>query len=159
MSGLVPTPAPGSRSGVQEGNTEALAKAEQVRAAKEVRGMGQAIKALFQGEPSLAHLPGEYTDESGVQRMNRRSPKQPGDHPARRRATDPVRVTANHLEYEALDDPDARVPARPMPGPWDGVPAAVQTLRPLGRYDRVTDDAWRLVNAFCEARAQDRDDS
>ncbi len=136
---------------------------EEVRAT-EARGMVEGIKALFQGVDTVAELPGEYTDPDGVQRMNRRSPKQPGDHPARRRATDPVRVTGAQAKVnEAIrgalgpgPGPGVHLPA---PGPWDGVPAALGVLRPTGRYDRVLDDAWRLVNAFCEARAEVRDDS
>ncbi len=215
--GTRPAPAPGSRSGVEVGQTKTL---ETEHAALTQRGMVQGIKALFQGETSIAHLPGEYTDEDGVQHMNRRVAQQ---YPSSRRRADDQAVAKTEAleaaetehadreqrtivqgikalfqgdpELKELDIPamfeqdpmilDRRVAAallsskrkatdprypgldaqarselaysKPAPGPWDGVPAALQALRPLGRYDRVTDDAWRLVNAFCEARTEDRD--
>ncbi len=137
------TPLP---EGKAQKRTEALDDAEREHGAKEARGMVQGIKALFQGETSVANLPGEYTDEDGVQRMDRRT-RATGGY---KRATDPPDpaqvIQTGPIQF--VPDP---------PGPWDGVPAAVQVLRPLGRYDQVTDDAWRLVKAFCEARAVDRD--
>ena len=145
-----------------EALAEAQAQAEREDGAREGRGMVKGLKALFKGGESWAHLPGEYTDENEVQRVNRRvediGPKlRPlGGY---ERHTDPPRpgplatVPVDEAKYPALADQGYRVP-----GPWAGVPAALAALRPTGRYDRVTDDAWHLLNAFVQARTQDRQD-
>ncbi len=159
------TPLP---EGKAQKRTEALDEAERDHGAKEARTMVEGLKDLFRSSPEVLgpeqgltaqNTPVLQQPDRRVENLGLGLREGPVHLPtATRRITDPEfldkRTVTGILDAQAKEELRASGLA---PGPWDGVPAAIQVLMPLGRYDRVTDDAWRLVKAFCEARAQEPD--
>lgn len=139
---------------------------------KSLMGNSQTTGPSAYPDPEATDLPAMYVDELGKNWPDRRHEDigwtgRPGPvgSGAQYRATDGGSESAYPagLPGHEVTEPGTLTRVHragyqdlvPVPGPWAGVAAALEVLRPTGRYDRVTDDAWRLVNAFCEARAQD----